>query len=76
MTKSHLRHMPFGMAPPPPINSLADLLKRYPPPEVQNALWASRPKTEYVSGYYRTVSCGLLGSYYEWVPGYWRKEGV
>ena len=44
-----------------------------PPPETYLDWWSSlRPKTEWVSGYYRRVPIGFFQYTLEWVPGYWR----
>jgi hypothetical protein len=65
-----------GLAPPPEThNALFDLLTEYKQRQPYNALCDLRPKTEWVNGHYRLVPNGLLGNKYEWVPGYWRREG-
>lgn len=76
MTKSLLGHTPFSLPPlpAPPRNAMLDLARALQNPPY-NAMYDWRPKTEWVSGYWRTVPNGLLGYRQEWVPGYWRREG-
>lgn len=54
--------------PAEPRNALFDVA--YP----TNFLWDMRPKDEWVEGHYELYHCGLLGSHYQWVPGYWRRS--
>jgi len=53
-----------------PRNALLDAA--YP----RKALWDWRLKDEWVAGHFKLVHCGLLGSRYEWVPGYWRRSAL
>jgi hypothetical protein len=69
MKKSLLGNM--GLLSKPP-NALYDYASRSPE---NNLLEYYRPKSEYVSGYWRRVPNHLLGSRLEWVPGYWRRVG-
>jgi hypothetical protein len=78
MKKSLLGNTPFSLPPLPPLpapprNALLDLARALQEPPY-NRLTDYRPKTEWVSGYWRTVPNGLLGYRQEWVPGYWRRE--
>lgn len=73
--KSLLGNSPFDLPPlPRPRNALLDMANALRPP-TYNALYDWRPKTEWVSGYWRHVPMGLFGYRTEWVPGYWRREG-
>ena len=59
---------------PEPRNALLDYAYRSRPAPY-NAMMDYRPKSEWVSGHYRRIPLGLFGCRYEWVPGYWRREG-
>ncbi len=73
MPKSLLGNTPFDLPPmPKPRNAMLTIANALQP-KPYNAMLDWRPKTEWVSGYWRQVPMGPFGYRTEWVPGYWRR---